>query len=94
MNDVAVLIGKDLNFDVPRIRYCPFDDQFVGSERTRGFRTRARKRIAEFLGSSHKPHPAAAAACRSLDHERITDAPGFCRELLIGLIGAPVSRHA
>jgi len=93
MDGVAILIGKHLYFDVPSIGYCPFDNQFVGSERTHRFGTRACKRVPEFLGSSHEPHPAATAARRGLDHERKTDARGFCDKLLVGLIGTLISRH-
>ena len=70
MDDVAVLIGKDLDFDVPRIRIARSTINSSDPNARAASERAPRKRIAEFLGSSHKPHAAPAAAGRSLDHQR------------------------
>ena len=77
VDDIVILIGKHLYFDVSSVHYCPFQYQLVGSERTRRFGTCASKRVHEFLRSGHEPHPAATAASRGLDHQRKADARGL-----------------
>src|SRR5262249_44620104 len=73
MNDVAVLVTEHLDFNMARINDEFLDEQPIVAEGGFGFRTRARKTLGDLGLGTRDPHALAAAACRCLDHHRISD---------------------
>src|SRR5690242_2363245 len=73
MYDVPVAVAQHLDFDVPRLFDIFLDeDPVVGKARFRFARGRT-KAVAYFRVAGGDPHPFAAPAGRSLDHDRIAD---------------------
>ena len=73
VNDVAVPIGKDLNFDVARRRNEFLDEHAAGAECGRDFAHGSFKLSLEIAFLVDPPQPAAAAAGGRLDQHRIAD---------------------
>ncbi len=73
IENVAVFVAEDLDFDVARVLDEFFDEAAVVAERRLGFRA---GELEAFLGLRRivgDAHPFAAAAGRRLDHHRIAD---------------------
>ena len=70
---VAVLVGEDLHFHVPRILDVFLDIDFAVAERAFGLATRSFERGLEFLRRAHHAHALAATTRRSLQHDGIAD---------------------
>src|SRR5262249_34138290 len=76
MDDIAVLVAKHLDFDVPRIGNEFLDKHPIVTETGFRFRASARKIFLNLGLAVGDAHALAAAAGRSLDHHRITDLLG------------------
>ena len=73
MDDVAMPVGKDLDFDMPGGDDRLFQNERVGAEGVAGFGARGPQCGQKILFPVHAAHAATAAACRSLDHDRKAD---------------------
>ena len=94
MNDAAVLIGKDLKFDVARGGDRLLQNQAVRTEGTRCLGACTRQRVGKRAFGSNEPHAAAAASSRSLDHQRKADAPALLHQPIVGLIALVIAGNA
>ena len=82
MNDVAMLVAQDLDFDMARIDDEFLDEHAVVAEGGFGLGTRARKTLGHLGLGMRDPHALAAAARRCLDHDRISDLVGDLQRVL------------
>ena len=73
MKHVAVMIGKNLNLDMPRARDVFFEEHRWVAERRSSLVLRFLQSRIELGGLAHYPHSAPAAAHCSLDHHRKSD---------------------
>ncbi len=73
MNDMPMLVGEDLDFDMLRSIDEFFDEDLVISKRAARFSARRLEGLDEFGLARNGAHPAPAAAARSLDHDRVAD---------------------
>ncbi len=73
IDDVAVLIAKNLNFDMARLSDKFFYKDAVIAEGRLGFIARELEAFAGFFVVPCNAHTLAAAASRGLDHHRIAD---------------------
>lgn len=86
MTGVARVIGKNLHFNMARVRYELFHIQFAATERRLGFTGTTCKCIVERGGIIDNMHAAAATACDRFDDHSI--ARWQCRQKLSRLIEA------
>ena len=93
MNDIAVLVGEDLNFDVPWRRNVFFDQHAAGAESRLSLADRRCKRGIEFVAPLDAAHPATAAAGRRFDQHRIADLVGLLLEEFAVLPFAVIAGH-
>ncbi len=76
MNDVAVTIGNNLNFNVPRLVDVFFEEHsLVAKSRTR-FAAGAAETLAALFVVAGNPHALSAAAGAGLYHDWIADVVG------------------
>src|SRR4029453_4810329 len=73
MNDVAVLVAEESNFDVARRDYVLFDQDVLVAERRHGLTRGAFQRSFEIGVFIDAAHAFAAAARRRLDQDRVTE---------------------
>ena len=76
VNDVAVLVANDLNFDMPRLFDVFFDKHASIAERTAGLAGGALKAVAALFVVLRQPHSLAAASRAGLEHHGIADLIG------------------
>ena len=62
VDDMAVMIGEDLELDVSRLLDQPFNVERAVAERGRRFASRLRDRLEEISIAARRLHPDAAAA--------------------------------
>ena len=79
-------IEQDLDLDVASAFEEALEDEPVIAERAGSLTTGSGERVGESLGLAHRSHALAAATCRRLDQERVTDPGRGCRERLVRLI--------
>ena len=83
MDDIAVLVAKNLYFDVLGV----FNEFFEKNGVVSKSRARFAFRFVEFTGqvfvAAHHAHPASAPARCGFDDQRIADAPGFAQGNLL-----------
>ena len=94
MQDIALLVGEDLDLDMARAVQGLFKNQRIRPERVGGFRPRGRQRLAELRRIGNAPHAAPAAARCRLDHHRKADALRFLQQYAVGLVRAVIARNA
>ncbi|MDI2022785.1 hypothetical protein PJL18_03328 [Paenarthrobacter nicotinovorans] len=87
VDDVSVVVGQDLHFDVPGSPDEPFQEESVVTESGRCDAPRRQKRGGQVLGPFHHVHTLATAACRWLDQEREADFGGCFNEILVSESG-------
>ena len=73
VNDRAVLIGEQLDLDVPRPLHEPFDVQPTVSEPGLGFRRSGIEPLLELTFVAHEHHPTPASPCGRLEQYGVTD---------------------
>src|SRR2546421_2805834 len=73
IDDVAMLIGQDLHFNVSRIEQRFLDVDFAVSERPPGFTLCRVQRRAKFFFRVHQTHAFTTAACCRLEQHRVAD---------------------
>src|SRR5579862_3662354 len=73
VDDVAVLVPEDLDFNVARRRDIAFDQERVVAEGASGFAAGRRQRRGELAGFVHDAHSFAATTGRRLDQQRVAD---------------------
>ena len=73
VDEVAVRIAEDLDFDVLRPRYVPLEKHVRPAERRCRFALRFREPTFELVGSGDDAHPPSAAAEARLDHDGVAD---------------------
>ena len=83
MDDVAVSIGKDLNFNMARSRKQLFDKERTVAEGCLCFALTSSERCGHFIGSRDHEHSASTPAGHSLEHHRIAYRFSYGR----GLVG-------
>ena len=83
IDDVAVLIAQDLDFDVARIGDELLDEHAVVAEARFRLRARTGKAFRQLAAAVGDAHALAAAAGRRLDHDRIADLVGNLFGLLV-----------
>jgi len=76
MDDVAVPVAEDLDFQVPGAADEAFEEDRVVTKRRPGLLTRLGQQRLEIASTLHDSHPPAAAAEGGLDDEREADFPG------------------
>src|SRR5205823_8494236 len=85
VDDVAMPIREDLNFNVARIHDELFDEHPVVAEGRLRLRAGARQTLAEFALRMGNAHALAAPARRGLDHDGIADlGRDFCGLRVLG----------
>ena len=94
VNDVAVFVAEDLDFDVARLDHRAFEDELFAAEGVACFRAGTDQCDRQVLRVFDQPHAASAAARCCLDHDRKADLAGFPEQRSIGLVGALVAGHA
>src|SRR5579863_3817599 len=85
IDDIAVLVAENLDFDVARIGDELLDEHAVVAEARFRLGAGARKSFLEFGAAVGDAHTLAAAARRRLDHHRIADLVGDLFRLLVVL---------
>ena len=73
----AVRVAEHLDLDVARMLDVAFQQHAIAAEGVRRLALAALQARREFFRAAHDAHALAAAAMRSLDHQRIADAIGF-----------------
>ena len=73
VDDVAVLVGEDLDLDVPRPLHVPLQQQGVVAERGPCLPARRGDRRGQLRRRGHQPHALAAASGGRLDQQRVAD---------------------
>jgi hypothetical protein len=93
VNDVAVMVGQNLNLDVARPIDEPFNVERAVPERGERFASRLRdgRKQGGFL--PHTLHADAPAPFRRLDQDRKPQAPRGRRDPCVGLIGRRLAGH-
>src|SRR5437773_1879812 len=81
MQDVAVLIGQDLDLDMSRAADVALQEHCIVSEGSAGFETSFLDPCSEILGPFDHSHSAAAASERRFDDQRVADLAGNARGL-------------
>src|SRR5439155_9272466 len=82
MNEIAVCISEDLNFDMPRPAHQLFEKNFVLAEGGFCLPLGAQHAIEEFVFAFDWAHATPASAPGGLEHEGITDLTGETPDLL------------
>ncbi|SAK97737.1 hypothetical protein AWB75_07144 [Caballeronia catudaia] len=90
---VAVLVGENLHFDVPRTQQVLFDQHAIVAEARRRLALARRQRGREVLALLDDAHALAAAARARFQQHGITDAIGFALKQRSVLIVAVIARH-
>jgi hypothetical protein len=70
---VSTGVAEELDLDVARALDEPLAEDSIDAEGGLGLALRRRERLIELAGLAHDPHPAPAAACGRLDHQREAD---------------------
>ncbi len=92
MHRVAVPIGEDLDFDVPRPRQVFLDQHAAVAKSGLRLALCAGQRRGELRRAIDGPHPAPAAAGRGLDQDRKADPLGLVEQPARVLVVAVVTR--
>src|SRR5438128_1365069 len=95
MNDLAMLVAKNLEFDVPRMFNEPLGVNIRRAEGLLRFTARrfvCRKKLFLF---AHHAHATSATACDGFQNERVTDFCSFLGKLILSLTRAvtPANRR-
>src|SRR5882672_10382885 len=90
---LAVMVGKDLYFDVAWRAQSPFDDQPVIAKSGMRFRTCTRERSVEVRGIIDPTHSAPATARGGLDHDGEADERRRAPQRLGILRGVVITAH-
>ncbi len=88
MDDVAVLVGKDLDFDVAGVGDRPLQDQLVRTEGARRLGARPRQRVGEIArreATSRMPRPPPPAAALTISGKPMRRPSAV--SVVVGLIG-------
>src|SRR6185312_17396176 len=93
IDDIAVLVAKHLDFDVPRIDDELLDENAVVAEGGLRFRAGASEALRDLDARMCDPHALAAAAGGGLDHHRIPDLVGNAHGRIVVLDDAEMARH-
>ena len=93
MNQVALLVTKDLNFNVPWTLHVFFDQHRFVTKTAAGFTLTRGQGIGKFSSLLHDAHAFAATACAGLDQHWETNALRCLRQHLWVLVCAVVTRH-
>ena len=94
VDDVAVLVAEDLDFDMARLNHRALQDELFAAEGVACFRAGAGQGDREVLRVFDQSHASPATARRRLDHDRETDLGSLREQRGIGLVGALIARHA
>src|SRR5438045_3013372 len=73
VNEVAMLIAKDLHFNMLGARHEALDENFAAPERRAGFALRFLQPREQIVGRLHDPHAPAASAEAGFDDDWIAD---------------------
>ena len=92
VNDVAVLVGENLDLDVPGPQDESLEEQGVVAERRRGLTAGTAKSLGQIGRILDQTHSLATAACRRLDQHRVADVLGRCDQFFVGQIRARDTR--
>ncbi len=87
MDDCSVLVGKQLDLDVPRALDEPLDQQGVVAKGVTRFPPGTRDRLGQRGLVGHLPHALAAAAGRRFEQDRVADLPRRSYEVGVGESG-------
>src|SRR5256885_8881906 len=82
IDDVAMLIGQDLHFNMSWIEQRFLEVDFAISEGPPGFTLCSFQRRAKFFLRVHQTHPFTAAACCRLEHHGVADSRSHSSSLL------------
>ena len=93
MDDVAVRIAEDLEFDMPRMCDVTLQQYTIAAERILRFALAGFQCGGELVDRTHDAHALAAAAVRGLDHQRIADTVRFCLQQRSVLCLAGIARN-
>ncbi len=93
MNDIAMRVGHDLNFDMPRVLDEPLDKHAVVAETGPGFIDGGFEPGTHFVFASRDPHSLAATAGRRLDHDRKADVARYGDSLFSVRDGRRMARN-
>lgn len=88
VNDVAVFVAHDLDFDMLRIDDTFFEINFIAAESQLCFRFRPFISIAQFFHGVDHTHAAAAAAVYSFQHNRKSDFLGKIFDFFVAFYAA------
>ncbi len=90
---VAVLVGENLDLDVPRLRDELLDEDAVVPEARLGFAAGRTKALARLMLRPGNAHALAATTGAGLDHDRKADLAGNLRRFVFVGDQAHVTRH-
>ena len=93
MDDVAMSIRENLDFNMTRLDNRFLDDQLTRDKGIFRFRARQRDSIRDPGGVRDQPHPAPPATGGGLDHNGEPDVAGLLCQCGIGLVFALIARH-
>ena len=79
VQDVAVIVTENLNFDVTRLADELFEIYFIGCEVLQCFGPRPWQKLGQIRFIMHHSHPAAAAAALGFDDDGKADPLGFLK---------------
>src|SRR5262249_60868778 len=91
VNQIAVLVSKDLHLDVPRAFDILLEQQVAIAKRLLGFAPRCLDRFVEFARFANDSHAPASAAGRGFNQERHSYRFRSSAEYLCGLFFAVVA---
>jgi hypothetical protein len=97
VHEVAVMVAKHLEFDVPRVFQILLDVDVPDAERSLRFTLRGPEQVAQICRRPYDAHPAAAAAGNGLDDDRIADVLRALERLFFAVerpVAAGQHRHA
>src|SRR5690606_18648629 len=86
IDGVAMLVGKDLNFDVTGTDQGFLQDQLATAEGVFRFRACGFDLTSQLGLLKHQPHATTATAGGGLDHDREADTLGFADQFFITLV--------
>src|SRR5438874_8180480 len=93
MDDIAMLVTEDLDFDMARIDDELLEENAVVAKGRLGLGAGADDAIPQLGRRVCDPHTLAAASCRGFDHYRIADPLGGAEGLFFGFDNTEVAGH-
>ncbi len=94
VDDVAVLVAEHLNFHMPRLDHCAFENQLAGAEGVLRLGAGGADLFGQFAGLMHQAHATTTATGAGLDHQRVADALGLTHQGIVILGRAFVAGNA